>query len=190
LAGNKPCRYISGRRIFLSASEISYPCSRKFRSRMVNWIRSICVIAIRSLWTLKRQRQPRMAPLRPGATERTNSRLARKHNVIVGLDLGTVKTCALVCKPNSEGRLEVAGLGVAESRGWRKGMIVNLDMTALAVKKALEGAEAAAGVSIESAYVGVAGAHIKGVNSQGGMSLGKSPTSTREVERDDMRQVS
>lgn len=116
--------------------------------------------------------------------------MARKHNVIVGLDLGTVKTCALACKPNSEGKLEVAGLGVAESRGWRKGMIVNLDMTALAVKKALEGAEAAAGFSIDSAYVGVAGAHIKGVNSRGGISLGKSPTSTREVEREDMRQVS
>jgi cell division protein FtsA len=116
--------------------------------------------------------------------------LARKNHFIVGLDLGSVKTCALVCKPNSEGKLEMAGLGIAESKGWRKGMIVNLDLTALAVKKAVEGAETAAGVSIESAYVGVAGAHIKGVNSQGGITLGKSATATREVERDDMRRVS
>lgn len=116
--------------------------------------------------------------------------MARKSPFIVGLDLGSVKTCALVCKPNSEGKLEVAGLGVAESKGWRKGMIVNLDLTALAVKKALEGAEAAAGVSIEAAYVGVAGAHIKGVNSQGVITLGKSPTATREVEREDMQRVS
>jgi cell division protein FtsA len=77
--------------------------------------------------------------------------LARKSPFIVGLDLGSVKTCALVCKPNSEGKLELAGLGIAESKGWRKGMIVNLDLTALAVKKALEGAEAAAGVSIDAA---------------------------------------
>ena len=77
-----------------------------------------------------------------------------KDHFIVGLDLGSVKTCALVCKPNAEGKLEVAGLGVAESKGWRKGMIVNLDLTALAVKKAMEAAEAAAGVSIDSAYVG------------------------------------
>jgi cell division protein FtsA len=116
--------------------------------------------------------------------------LARKNNFIVGLDLGSVKTCALVCKPNAEGKLEVAGLGVSESKGWRKGMIVNLDLTALAVKKAVETAEAAAGVSIDSAYVGVAGAHIKGVNSQGAITLGKSPTATREVGRDDMRRVS
>jgi cell division protein FtsA len=115
--------------------------------------------------------------------------MARKNNIIVGLDLGSVKTCALVCSPNAEGKLELAGLGIAESKGWRKGMIVNLDLTALAVKKALEAAEAAAGVSIESAYVGVSGAHIKGVNSQGAITLGKSGT-TREVEREDMRRVS
>jgi cell division protein FtsA len=115
--------------------------------------------------------------------------LARKNSLIVGLDLGSVKTCALVCKPNAEGKLEVAGLGVAESKGWRKGMIVNLDLTSLAVKKAVEAAEAAAGVSIDSAYVGVAGAHIKGVNSRGAISLGKTPTATREVEREDWQRV-
>src|SRR5208337_3785845 len=104
-------------------------------------------------------------------------------------DLGSVKTSALVCMPNSEGKLELAGVGVAESKGWRKGVIVNLDLTALAVKKATEAAEAAAGVSIDSALVGVAGAHIKGVNSRGAITLGKSPTATREVERDDVRRV-
>src|SRR5271157_2695576 len=116
--------------------------------------------------------------------------MAHKDHFIVGLDLGSVKTSALVCKPNAEGKLELAGLGVAESKGWRKGMIVNLDLTALAVKKALEAAETAAGVSIDAAYVGVAGAHIKGVNSQGAITLGRSPTATREVEREDMQRVS
>src|SRR5208337_920184 len=101
----------------------------------------------------------------------------------------SVKTSALVCKPNAEGKLEMMGLGVAESKGWRKGVIVNLDLTALSVKKALEAAEAAAGVSIDSAYVGVAGAHIKGVNSRGAITLAKSATASREVERDDMRRV-
>ena len=115
--------------------------------------------------------------------------MARKNHSIVGLDLGSVKTCALVCRPNSEGKLEVAGLGVAESKGWRKGIIVTLDLAALAVKKAVESAESSAGVSIDSAFVGVAGAHINGVNSQGVISLGKTPTSTREVEREDMRRV-
>jgi cell division protein FtsA len=115
--------------------------------------------------------------------------LARKAHTIVGLDLGSVKTCALVCKLNEEGKLEVAGLGVAESKGWRKGLIVNLDLAGLAVKKAVEAAEAAAGVSIDSAYVGVGGSHIKGVNSRGAITLGKTPTATREVERDDVRRV-
>ncbi len=115
--------------------------------------------------------------------------MARKDHILVGLDLGSVKTCALVCRLNEEGKLEVAGLGVAESRGWRKGVIVNLDLTVLAVKKAVEAAEAAAGVSIDSAYVGVAGPHIKGVNSRGAITLGKTSAATREVERDDLRRV-
>ena len=115
--------------------------------------------------------------------------MARKNNFVVGLDLGSIKTAALVCRPNAEGKLEMAGLGVAESKGWRKGVIVNLDLTELAVKKALEAAEAASGASIDAAYVGVAGAHIKGVNSQGAITLGKTLAASHEVERDDMRRV-
>lgn len=115
--------------------------------------------------------------------------MARKDRYLIGLDLGSSKTCALVCQPAEGGKLEVAGLGVAESKGWRKGVIVNLDLTVLALKKAVEAAEAAAGVPIESAYVGVAGAHIKGVNSRGAVTLGKSPNATREVLREDIRRV-
>jgi cell division protein FtsA len=105
--------------------------------------------------------------------------------------VGSYKTCALVCavgRPGS-GKLEVAGLGVAESKGWRKGVIVNLDSTVLAIKKAVEAAETAAGVPLEAAYVGVAGSHIKGVNSRGGANLGKAPGATREVGREDVRKV-
>jgi cell division protein FtsA len=115
--------------------------------------------------------------------------LAHKNHFIVGLDLGSIKTSALICRPNAEGKLEMAGLGVAESKGWRKGLIVNLDSVTLAVKKAIEAAETVAGASIGSAWVGVAGAHVKGVNSEGAITLGKTPSQTREVERDDMRRV-
>ncbi|MGO8814697.1 MAG: cell division protein FtsA [Terriglobia bacterium] len=115
--------------------------------------------------------------------------MAQKNNFIVGLDLGSVKTAALVCTPNPEGKLEIMGLGVAESRGWRKGLIVNLDLTVMAVKKAIEAAETAAKISIGSAFVGVAGAHIKGVNSSGAVTLGRSPGATRGVEREDMARV-
>jgi cell division protein FtsA len=115
--------------------------------------------------------------------------VARKDRHIVGLDLGSTKTCALVCKPGDAGKLQVAGLGVAESKGWRKGVIVNLDVTVLAVKKAVEAAEAAAGVPVDSAYVGLAGMHIKGLNSRGAVTVEKAPGSHREVTREDIRKV-
>jgi len=108
---------------------------------------------------------------------------------VVGLDLGSQKTCALVCQPGEDGKLEAAGLGVAESKGWRKGLIVNLDACVLAIKKAVSAAEAAAGVPIDSAYVGVGGSHIIGVNSRGGLSLGKTPGASREVTREDVTKV-
>ncbi|HEV2493473.1 MAG TPA: cell division protein FtsA [Terriglobia bacterium] len=112
--------------------------------------------------------------------------MARKQPYVVGLDLGSDKTCALVCRPAEGGKLEVMGVGVAESKGWRKGLIVNLDAAALSVKKAIEDAESAAGVPIESAYAGVGGPHIKGVNSRGALGLG---SRRREVTREDLAKV-
>ncbi len=115
--------------------------------------------------------------------------MARKDYYVVGLDLGSQKTCALVCQPGEDGKLEASGLGVAESKGWRKGLIVNLDACVLAIKKAVSAAEAAAGVPVDSAYVGVGGSHIIGVNSRGGLSLGKTPGASREVTREDVTKV-
>ncbi len=115
--------------------------------------------------------------------------MARKESYIVGLDIGSNKTCALVSQPGQNGKLEVAGLGVADSKGWRKGVIVNLDFVGSAIKKAVEEAEATAGVPVDSAYVGVGGAHIKGVNSSGAISLDKSASAAREVTREDILKV-
>ena len=115
--------------------------------------------------------------------------MARKDQTIVGLDLGSSKTCVLVCLPGEEGKLEVAGFGVADSKGWRKSVIVNLDQAVLALKKAVEAAETAAGVSIISAYVGVAGTHIKGVNSRGAVALGKTPGRPGTVTQDEIVKV-
>jgi len=115
--------------------------------------------------------------------------LAHKDQFIVGLDLGSNKTCALVCQPGESGKLQVAGFGVAESKGWRKSVIVNLDLTVLALKKAVEAAETAAGVSIASAYVGVAGTHIKGVSSRGAVGLAKTPGGSGAVTQDDILKV-
>jgi cell division protein FtsA len=93
--------------------------------------------------------------------------LARKEPPIVGLDVGSSKTCALMCYPSETGKLEMVGVGVSESKGWRKGVIVNLDAAVLAIKKAVDLAETAAGVPSDSAYVAVGGSHIRGVNSRG-----------------------
>jgi len=109
--------------------------------------------------------------------------LARKPDFIVGLDLGSDKTCALICRPASGAKLEVMGLGAAESKGWRKSVIVNLEGAGLSVKKAVEEAEAAAGVPVDSAYVGVSGPHVKGVDSRGALSLGNR---RREVTHEDL----
>ncbi|HET7841922.1 MAG TPA: cell division protein FtsA [Terriglobia bacterium] len=108
---------------------------------------------------------------------------------IVGLDIGSTKTAALVCKPGESGRLEAAGLGVAESKGWRKGVIVNLDATVATIKKAVDAAESASGLTVDSAFVGVGGPHIRGVNSRGGLSLGRAVGHSREVTRDDISRL-
>jgi len=112
--------------------------------------------------------------------------LARKEQALIGLDVGSNKTCALVCFLTDAGKLEVSGLGVAESRGWRKGMIVNLDAAVLAIKKAVEAAEAAAGIPVDMAYVGVGGSHIRGINSQGAVTVANRG---HGVTREEIRQV-
>lgn len=112
-----------------------------------------------------------------------------KDSYITALDLGSTKTCALICEPAGNGRLSVAGFGTAESKGWRRGVIVNLDSALLSIKKAVETAEDAAGVPIDDAYIGVGGPNIKGVNSRGGLNLGKSPQAAREVSNEDVRKV-
>jgi cell division protein FtsA len=114
--------------------------------------------------------------------------LARDY-YIVGLDIGSNKTCALVCKPGESGRLEAAGLGVAESKGWRKGVIVNLDATVASIKKAVDAAESASGLAVDSAFVGVGGPHIRGVSARGVLGLGRTMGHTREVTRDDITRV-
>ena len=112
--------------------------------------------------------------------------LAKKENIIFGLDIGSSKTSALICRVEEGTRLEVAGLGVAESRGWRRGNISNLEDAVSSIREAVEAAEAAAGLTVESAYVGIAGTHIHGVNAQGGVSMGAKP---REITREDVQRV-
>jgi cell division protein FtsA len=112
--------------------------------------------------------------------------LTKKERHIVALDIGSAKTCALIGELEEEGGVKFAALGAAESKGWRKGQIVNLDLAVSSIRRAVEEAEALVGVPVESALIGVAGGHVRGVNSRGGITVGARP---RDVQREDVRRA-
>ena len=111
--------------------------------------------------------------------------MGRENGLVVGLDIGTTKICAIVAEQNGDGGLDIIGIGTAPSRGLRKGVVVNIDTTVDSIKRALEEAELMAGVDIHSVFVGIAGGHIKGLNSRGVIAVsGKNREVTpRDVER-------
>jgi cell division protein FtsA len=86
---------------------------------------------------------------------------------MTGLDIGTSKICTVIAEVTDEGNLEIIGLGNCPSRGMRKGIVVNLDVTVESIKKSLEEAELMAGVSVDKVYVSAGGVHLKGLNSRG-----------------------
>ena len=104
-------------------------------------------------------------------------------NFLTAIDVGSAKTRALVAEITDNG-LRYRGHGLADSRGSRKGVIVELDKAVAAIQKAVEAAEDAAGAPVEHAIVGIGGVHVRGVNSQGGISLGTRP---REIGRDEIK---
>jgi cell division protein FtsA len=112
--------------------------------------------------------------------------VGRKDRYLVGLDVGTSKVCAIVGEALDDGSIDVVGIGVAESRGIRRGVIVNLEAAVESIKKAIEEAELMAGVEIDAVHLSMAGPHIKGFNSRGVIAVaGKS----REITRDDVRRA-
>ena len=111
--------------------------------------------------------------------------MSKKDKFIVGLDIGSTKTCALIAEIEDE-HVKFLALGAAESKGLRKGLIVNLDSTVSSIRRAVEEAESVANVPVESAVIGVAGGHVRGVNSLAGISLGQRG---RDIERDDVRRA-
>ena len=111
--------------------------------------------------------------------------MAKKDKYLVGLDIGSTKTCVLLAELDGE-QVRFLALGAAESKGLRKGLIVNLDSTVSSIRRAVEEAESVANVPVESAVIGVAGGHVRGVNSRGGISLGPRP---RDIERDDVKRA-
>src|SRR5690349_15082671 len=90
----------------------------------------------------------------------------KQSDLLVGIDFGTTKICVVAGQMTNDG-IEIVGLGKQPSMGIRKGVVVNIPSTVEALKKAIEVAELMAGADITTAYCGIAGGHIKGVNSSG-----------------------
>jgi cell division protein FtsA len=109
--------------------------------------------------------------------------MGRRNNVLVGIDIGTTKTTAIVGEVTDTG-IDVIGIGTSPAKELRKGVVVNIESTVEAIKKAIEEAEHMSGCSINSAYVGISGSHIKGQNS-----LGIVAVKGREVGEEDVQRA-
>ena len=104
---------------------------------------------------------------------------------VVGLDVGTTKICAVIGRPKPGGGLDVIGVGSAPSRGLRRGVVVNIDSTVEAIKQAVADAEQMAGVDVSRVWAGVAGGHIRSLNSRGVVAISgrEREVSAADVER-------
>lgn len=112
--------------------------------------------------------------------------MTKKDRHVVALDIGSSKTCAMVGELEDGEGVKFSALGAAESKGWRKGQIVNLDLAVSSIRRAVEEAEAVVSIPVESALIGVAGGHVRGVNSRGGITVGAKP---RDIQKDDVRRA-
>jgi cell division protein FtsA len=104
-------------------------------------------------------------------------------NLIVGLDIGTSKVVAIVGEINGEGDIEVVGIGSHPSRGLKKGVVVNIESTVHSIQRAVEEAELMAGCDIHSVYTGIAGSHVRSLNSHGIVGIRDSEVSPGDVDR-------
>lgn len=104
-------------------------------------------------------------------------------NLIVGLDIGTSKVVAIVGEAFSDGAIEVIGIGSHPSRGLKKGVVVNIESTVQSIQRAVEEAELMAGCEIHSVYTGIAGSHIRSLNSHGIVAIRNNEVAEGDVER-------
>ena len=108
--------------------------------------------------------------------------MAKKHNIVAGLDIGTSKVCAVVGEMTDRG-VEIIGIGSHPSQGLRKGIVVNIESTVNSIKKAVEEAELMAGCEIHTVFTGLSGNHIKGFNSHGIVAVKNKEVCQRDLDR-------
>ena len=111
--------------------------------------------------------------------------------MIVGLDIGTTKIGVIIAELAPEGNANIVGVGFCPSTGRRRGVVVNIDKTTQAIEKAIEEAERMAGVEVASVYTGIAGDHIRSINSKGviAVSRDKGRTQANEITQQDVERV-
>ncbi|HSI03362.1 MAG TPA: cell division protein FtsA [Myxococcota bacterium] len=110
--------------------------------------------------------------------------MAQKGELVVGLDIGTTKICAIVGEVSATGGIDIVGIGTHPSKGLRKGVVINIEATVDSIKQAIQEAELMAGCEISHVYAGIAGGHIKGFNSHGIVAVKE-----KEVIRADINRV-
>lgn len=106
-----------------------------------------------------------------------------KSTIIVGLDIGTTKICAVMGELLEDGSLEIIGIGTSKSTGMRKGMVVNIEQTVQSIRQAVEAAQTMSGQEITSVYAGIAGSHITSVNRNGMIKVKGESICQKDVER-------
>ena len=104
-------------------------------------------------------------------------------NVIVGLDIGTSKIVAIVAEVTNEKRLHIIGLGTQPSRGLKKGVVVNIEATMASIQRVLEEAELMADCAITEVYTGIAGSHIRSLNSSGMVAIKEKEVTQGDIDR-------
>jgi len=105
------------------------------------------------------------------------------NNLIVGLDIGTSKVVAIVGEITVEGDIDIIGIGTQPSRGLKKGVVVNIESTVQSIQRAVEEAELMAGCQIRSVYAGIAGSHIRSINSHGIVAIKEQEVTAADVAR-------
>jgi cell division protein FtsA len=106
-----------------------------------------------------------------------------ERKLLVGLDIGTSKVVAVVGEFSPEGALEVIGIGSHPSRGLKRGVVVNIESTVQSIQRAVEEAELMAGCEINTVYAGIAGSHVRSLNSHGIVAIREKEVSQSDVER-------
>lgn len=110
--------------------------------------------------------------------------MGKEQDLIIGLDIGTTKVCAIVGEINPQTQaVEIIGVGTYPSFGLKRGVVVNIDNTTQSIKNAVEEAEHMAGCEIRTVFVGIAGGHIKGMSGHGMITIREREVGKRDLER-------